>query len=265
MSLPMPTQGRWRGKCMSFTYLQELGGGFSAVCSTGIPLSEQLRLKNTLGKFLHNGSLTDVCQHFRSGMMYAHSDPTTQSAVGSLTTCGQLEKTSVSVEDFPVKTSASTATKKEVFPESAADYGLSSQGYLMKYDQQSASWKTPQLLLFEDWTECLPALPNWGTMRNGALYPHQKPVSKMCGENAGGYWGTIPSSTQWMRLKKESLTKCKFEAWHRTIICKIMKLHNCYPTPLLCEKLMGFPDGWSDLEPLETLKFHKWLHSQKEF
>ena len=56
---------------MSFTYLRESAGEYSAVCSTEISQSEQLKLKNTLGKCLFNGRLTDVCQSSLFGMMLA--------------------------------------------------------------------------------------------------------------------------------------------------------------------------------------------------
>jgi hypothetical protein len=38
-----------------------------------------------------------------------------------------------------------------------------------------------------------------------------------------------------------------------------------YPHPTHSEIRMGFPEGWTDLKPLEMRKYRQWLHSHGKF
>lgn len=48
---------------------------------------------------------------------------------------------------------------------------------LAKYDRDSRSWRTRQLSLLADFTECLETFPNWGTMRSGECWARTTPSS----------------------------------------------------------------------------------------
>jgi hypothetical protein len=38
-----------------------------------------------------------------------------------------------------------------------------------------------------------------------------------------------------------------------------------YPPAILAEYLMGFPIGWTDLRPLETLSLQRWLNCRGRY
>lgn len=246
---------------MSFTYLQESGGEFSEVCSTGISLSELSKLNPTAGKFLFKGSLTDACRSSQYGMMFAHSEQTTRNAPDSSSGSGQSATNSESVEAFHARICPMRETKK-VLTVNVQGYFSNSQGLLMKYDPVNFCWKTAQTSLFSDLTEYYPELPKWGIMRNGELYPLATwGLGRK--EKGGGFWGTVKASCQWMAFKKDSIRNSKFGSDRCALHSVLIRLKDLWPTPLLYERLMGFPDGWSDSKPLETVRFQEWRQRQK--
>ena len=66
----------------------------------------------------------------------------------------------------------SAAGKKALeSPRNKADYGVTWQELLVKYDLNSCSWKTRQCLFGEDYTQSSVILPRcWGMMRHGACW-----------------------------------------------------------------------------------------------
>jgi hypothetical protein len=68
-------------------------------------------------------------------------------------------------------------------------FGARCGGLLARYDPASRSLKTLQCLLFEDSTECLATLPNWGLMRTGELWERTMP-GLPTSENESGLWPT---------------------------------------------------------------------------
>ena len=127
---------------------------------------------------------------------------------------------------------------------------------LVKFDLDSCSWKTLRCL----WDEALPwswaTLPSWGLMRGGLVFQPEmleRPIS----ESASGFWATPQASDgrrvisgfgSNLRNGKNLPELGTAEGWIN---------------PELSEWLMGWPQGWSDLKPLETDKFQEWrrLHS----
>lgn len=79
--------------------------------------------------------------------------------------------------------------RASVSPESDRAFGARCGGLLGRYDPNTLSLKTLQCLLFEDSTECLATLPNWGLMRTGECWERTMPVLHTF-ENASGLWPT---------------------------------------------------------------------------
>ena len=87
---------------------------------------------------------------------------------------------------------AKTLASLEAEPDwtaSGQGYGQKWQGSLGKYNPDTHSLKTAQLLLLEDSTGCCVTLPRWGLMLDGELYP-QPMLEPFTAENESGYWPT---------------------------------------------------------------------------
>ena len=80
---------------------------------------------------------------------------------------------------FHARTSAAQDVEKESM-ESEADYGVNSLVSLAKFNRDTHSLKTRQILLFEDSTESLLILPRWGWMRDGECFLLAPLVHHMC-------------------------------------------------------------------------------------
>jgi len=66
---------------------------------------------------------------------------------------------------------------------------------LAKWRRDTHSWRTPQLLLFEDSGECLVTFPRWGMTRGGELWERETLVPRTSGSGSGS-WPT-PSARDW--------------------------------------------------------------------
>ena len=81
-------------------------------------------------------------------------------------------------------------------------------------------------------------------------------------ETASGYWGSISRTMAgWMTpgTGKTGLKQATYGAQRQSLVCQMLRTHDLWPTVLLCERLMGWPDRWSRSEPLATVRFRQWL------
>ena len=160
---------------------------------------------------------------------------------------------------------------EQVLTESDQGYGAKCSEWFARYDRDSCSWRTRQLLLFEDSDESWVIWPRWGMMRNGACY---RPLMSNYPtfENESGFWptpqatdGLLPISPKTMERKENggcrpSGAKIGFcLKWDRRVIEKFNLMK--YVSPTLHEWLMDWPLSWTALRPLETDKFQQWLNS----
>ena len=153
---------------------------------------------------------------------------------------------------FHVKTSALLARDMES-RESVADYGWRWHESSMKYDRLSCSWKTRQDSLFGGSETFSGRWPRWGTMRDGECWelPTLAPQLK---ERESGY---LPSPTKSMGKKGigQSLDgKNRFGMKQSRIARRIISALGWRQPPDALEWVMGWPIGWTGLQPLEMDK-----------
>lgn len=99
-----------------------------------------------------------------------------------------------SMEDSPARTSAWRAAER-AWKESEADYFSRSLGSLARYDPDSSSWRTSQLLLDGGGSESLVNLPPSGMTVDGEFYP--LPMwERRTDEIVGGYWPTVTTMAE---------------------------------------------------------------------
>lgn len=157
--------------------------------------------------------------------------------------------------------------------ESAPGSGLSLLALLARFDPASRSLKIPQLSLFEASGSSLETWPQWGLMRDGECWA----LDHLAPHMSGGASGLSGETLRWD-------TPCSGDAHPRAYARKgpylgkgqkhlqaqaferLTELDspNGKLNPEWVEWLMGWPMGWTALEPLETDRFRQWLEAHGE-
>jgi hypothetical protein len=241
---------------MSWLFSQALVAEFSAERCSGGELSAQSNATHTPQAYLSPDKTTDTCPRFPSG-----------------TTCEHL--TDDRGQELLTWFLAASRAKTSALPERKLASVVSDPGYgprwsalLRKFDRRSYSWKTHRCLF----SEALPlwslTLPPWGSMRRGELFRRNPPAHRT-NEKDSGLWATTP--TRLMPLETTSPDESRLSKIGRKIAksgiegsanwCQNVLQLGLLPTAELCEFYLGWPIGWTDLRPLETDKFQRWLAS----
>lgn len=161
-----------------------------------------------------------------------------------------------------------------------AGCGQKWRGSLARYDHDTRSWKTAQLSLLEVSGECLETWPRWGTTRGGESYLLPTPALHTS-ESESGLWptptardhkGAYSEESQankfrWMlpdavkRFPTPKAQDSRHAKWDRgkSNLGEVISGANAGGSlnPTWVEWLMGWPQEWTDLKPLETAKSPK--------
>jgi hypothetical protein len=194
---------------------------------------------------------------------------------------------------FPVRTYPQQEKAQESM-ESDQECGEKWRGWLAKFDPDTSSWRTPQCSLLEDLNECLQTLPRSGMTRDGLLWEQQMSAHRIS-ETESGLSEKLPTpqASDYITKKTSASWKEKggvnFTLSNPDIQAKwpTPTAHNAKETnapsealrneptlasrvggklnPTWVEWLMGWPLGWTDLKPLETDKFQKWLDAHGSY
>ena len=156
--------------------------------------------------------------------------------------------------------------------ENEVDYGKRWGGLLAKLDLDLSLWRTPQCSLIMDSTECLQTFPNWGLMRDGVLW-EQTMLAHPTEGNDFGWWPT-PVASDYMTGQTNGITytgKRFVRTSHKTGTEFGAKLTSAYRLMTgnhlpanFSEWMMGWPQDWTELKPVETDKFQKWQQLRGE-
>jgi hypothetical protein len=180
---------------------------------------------------------------------------------------------------FHAKTSLPQA-KEQGLTESGQECGKKWQGSFAKYDQSSCSWKTAQCSLIEDLTEFSQTWPTWGSMRNGECWERQTSGLNITEKEFGllpdneKFFHTPTTGSSGGSNSRKAMQK-RGVIWPTPTTpsgggnaggsgaTRTAKANGTYiPSsinPNLYEWLMGWPQEWTDLKPLATDKYRKWL------
>ncbi len=185
--------------------------------------------------------------------------PSTGQMLLATTTCEPLPQIVCEQMALPAMSSVADSHAK-TFPEpetvlgslaKGQDYGLTSRASLASFDRLSRLWKTSQRCLIETWERFAGAWPKSGMMQNGQLYPLAPLVRHTC-DNECSLWPTptasmdgrgfgIPLHDRTGRYKKSTVSR----------VHALVGEHGWRIHPSFTETLMGFPLGWTEIEPLE--------------
>jgi hypothetical protein len=154
-------------------------------------------------------------------------------------------------EDFHAKTLAQQEKAQEL-TESEAGCGEKWHASFAKYSPDLSLWKTHQCSLLGDSEEFLETWPQWGLMRDGECW-EQRTLEQTI---RGTEFGLLPTpvKSDYKGTSKNSKFQSRaiqYMAWDNGTGASTL-----YPSPLAYELLMGWPQRWTDLKPLEMDKCH---------
>ena len=166
------------------------------------------------------------------------------------------------LEGFPAKTLATAGTKK-ASPGLDPAFGQKCCESFSRYDPDTFSWRTSQRCLIEGWERFLGGWPKQGLMLNGECLelPTLAATSR---DTAYGLWPTLKASDGDQYSK--NLDYFKRRAKVAPDLPVIVGLttpptgsgHYGRINPEFAEWLMGWPAGWTELEPQATGKTQEW-------
>jgi hypothetical protein len=235
---------------MSWHYLRELEGEFLEDICSGGELLQPLKSKITHAEFYCNGKLMDSYLDSLSGTTSAHS----------MANLGQ-EKSMSSQVDFHAKI---FQPQERVMDLKVNDLecGQKWRASFTRYNHDSSLWKTHQCSLLGDLDEFLETWPQWGLMQDGECWELTL-QDLTTSETESGLLPTV-LATDWKggtTAARQDNGKLRFDQWRDYVKLK----HGLtYPHPTHSELRMGWPQGWTDLKPLETDKFQVWRQQHGE-
>lgn len=150
--------------------------------------------------------------------------------------------------------SPSVSQDKETAPATLSTYGRNSQTLLGFYDPDTHCWKTSQGTLTSDSQTFLQTWPRAGMTHNGIAYQQPASAHRTCatayslsrhgkiGNNSLGLWPTP--------LTQDYSTRFAQGGMPLGMAVRLTEPGNTGKlNPTWVDWLMGFPEGWTDLEP----------------
>jgi hypothetical protein len=255
---------------MSWLYSRALVEDYLEATSLDGDACVRLKITPTQQAYYSKDRTTDSFPRSLSGMTFAPSMGVL--GKGLLMWCQ---------EGFPAKTSQQQE-KEKGFQEKKAVCGTKWLESLRKFNLSLFGLRTPLSLELGALSLSCKTLPKWGSMQSGELW-ERTTLMPHINETECGFWPTptvkgdhnrkgasaksgdglatavkkwpTPQARDW----KGSLGKgCQERGGHQSSLpAEVGGSLN----PTWVEWLMGWPLGWTDLKPLETAKFQKWLDS----
>jgi hypothetical protein len=217
--------------------------------------------------YLPQDKMTDFSRLSRFGMMFK---PLTESLGEELLMSFQVA--------FRAKTLVPQEKEQEL-TENGQECGKKWHGSFAKFDPNLSLWKTHQCSLIEDWEQFSGIWPNSGSMLNGECWERQILEQNTTEKE----YGLLPDNEKFFHTpttgssggsnSRKAMVK-RGVTWptpttpsgggnaggsgaHKNAIKNGTYIPSSI-NPNLYEWLMGWPQGWTDLKPLETDKYHKW-------
>lgn len=134
-----------------------------------------------------------------------------------------------------------------------ADFGPRWRGSLARCNPHSYSWRTRRSLLLGGLEEFCQTWPRWGMMHDGECWALRIPALPTSAKGSG----LLPTPTA-QDAKNSTLPPSQRD--RDSLPGYLLRLGIAGQlNPVWSEWLMGWPLGWTGLEPLETGKFRTWL------
>jgi hypothetical protein len=237
---------------MSWLFSQALAAGYLGGNSSGGRLSALLSATPTEPAYCSHGNRTVYSTHSRSGMTCAR-----------LTAIHGEELLTWYREGFHARTLPLAAQAQESSGTDQAWRSKCSES-LARFDLASDSLKTVRCSLAADLNTSFFIWPAWGMMRSGECWELATPAH-LTSEKGRGFWHPTPTkcdhqgATTNACTRKDGRTRtCQLRYW---LHARSQRTGTTYPHPTFLEAVMGWPTGWTGLQPVGTDKFQQWLNS----
>ena len=157
-----------------------------------------------------------------------------------------------------VRISALADEKRAFKKELARVYGPKSCAWLSKFDPNTSLWRTSQISLLDQPNNqavgsaaFLQTWPKAGSMRNGNCY-QRPPLALHLPGSGYGSWPTPTARDHSGGRLPSTAAKAGRGAKNNLRDFMSIQFGWQYPPVVIIEYMMGFPIGWTDLEPSET-------------
>ena len=160
---------------------------------------------------------------------------------------------------FPVRTSAPQGRALESTA-SDQECGTTWRGSWTKFDPSTSLWRTHQCSLLGGLDEFSETWPQWGLMRGGECWEQQTSALRIS-ETVSGLWPTPVKSDAAARRPSKGWagnSDLPSVVWRRNGGDQNPSKPPAKLSARWVEWLMGWPIGWTSLQPLETDKFQQW-------
>ena len=270
---------------MSWHFSQAMEAAFSeASCWDGEP-SAPSKLTRQPDDDSSPAKTTAACHHSPSGTTFPPLTASPGLALWMSSLAASRARTSASPE------------RGQGLPASDQGSGVNLLGSFARFDPATSSWKTPQLSLLGGSEQFSETWPRWGLMRDGVCWAQSTPAH-LIGVSGSGLWLT-PCATDAKPITGGDLFQTSSGSvrhrrpdgscsnrglaaqvnWPTPTVCGNHNRKGASPTsgdglatavskegcsggplnPEWVELLMGWPIGWTDLNPISPLDFSEWL------
>ena len=190
----------------------------------------------------------------KSNHTAAPCSPNTGQASSNITTFEPLQPTLFEAMGLPLTLSAGASPArisarpayKLALRESALAYGETTLDLLASYDHGSQSWRTSQHCLVEGLETFSETLPGWGLMRSGSIF--QRRTSGL--PTIAHEFGLLPTPRKSTGYTNPTLGT-QYGAGCLTTAMLGASVLGVRPLPQFVEWMMGFPIGWTEVQPSE--------------
>lgn len=162
--------------------------------------------------------------------------------------------------------SPSAMRASDAVPATSEICGPQQQMSFAWYDPESSCWRTSQGCLLAGMQESSsPTWPAWGMWANGAAYELPKP--ELGTTEPGGGWLPTPVVAMRRGSSEGALTRRNGRSRKKDRLDYAVEGDGKSGrlNPEWVDWLVGWPIGWTALQPLETHKFQEWLQQHGDY
>ena len=231
---------------MSWHFSQVLVAEYLERSSSGGELSAGLRSNPTPQAFLSPDRMKAFSRRSLSGMTFA-----------LLTESRGEELLTWFLAGFPAKTLV-RRDAAQALRANGAVFGKKVDVSSAKYDRGSHSWRIVLCSRDEDSGLFSETWPKWGTMRNGVCLAAQTLVLGIKENEYGFSVPTIGKNEYKGSSHKRYRGSLEYRGAKMSEGLRISANEPIYTHPNFAEEAMGWPITWTELQPLETVRFQQW-------
>lgn len=125
-----------------------------------------------------------------------------------------------------------------------------------KFDRDSSSWKTHQLSLFGGWESVSETWPEWGIMQRGECWALAMPVVLTGARESGFLLTPIRADSSLCKSLRNGYSR---DHSFGSLSEQLITTSGLRPSALFVERMMCWPETWTDSQCSATDKFRQWF------